>query len=204
MRLFPHSERFFDAFSALADRVTRCAVLLRDLLADPARADDVLAQTATLDHEAAALKHGVLQESAAAVVTPLPREDVHHVASLLSDMVSTLHDAAGRAQSLHLDASREPAVRLAEVVIRAARCMESSVGSFRERNYFDGRCGDMESLAHEGHAIYDAAVEALFAGSPDPVEVIRWKELYDVLEQAVEQCQAVEDALSSIVLANRG
>jgi uncharacterized protein Yka (UPF0111/DUF47 family) len=204
MRLFPHSERFFDAFSALADRVTRCAGLLRDLLADPARADEVLAQTATLNHEAAELRHQVLAEGAVAVVTPLPREDVHHVASLLSDMVSTLHDTAGRAQSLHLGTAREPAVRLAEVVLRAARCMEVSVTSIRERNFIDERCGDMDGLEHEGHAIYDSAVEALFAGSPDPVEVIRWKELYDTLEQAIERCQAVENALSSIVLANRG
>lgn len=203
MRLFPHSERFFDTFSALAERVTGCAGLLRDLLADPARADPVLARAAVLNREAGELRRSVLEEGAAAVVTPLPREDVHHVASLLRDMVSTLHDAAGRAQSLHLGTPREPAVRLSEVVIRAARCMESSVASFRDRNYIDERCTDMEGLEHEGHAIYDAAVEALFAGSPDPVEVIRWKEMYDVLERAIEQCQAVENALSSIVLANR-
>lgn len=204
MRLFPHSERFFETFSALAERVTACAGHLRDLLADPARADDILAQTLALNREAGELRHQVLEEGAAAVVTPLPREDVHHVASLLADMVSTLHDAAGRAQSLHLGTPREPAVRLAEVVVRAARCMESSVGSFRERNYIDERCTDMEGLSEEGHGIYDNAVEALFAGSPDPVEVIRWKELYDVLERAIEQCQGVENALSSIVLANKG
>ena len=203
MRLFPHSERFFETFSALAERVTGCALLLQELLADPARAHDVLARTSVLDHEAAELRHQVLEDGAAAVVTPLPREDVHHAASLLADMVSTLHDAAGRAQSLHLGSPREPAVRLAEVVVRAARCMEASVGSFRERNYIDERCTDMEGLSEEGHGIYDKAVEALFAGSPDPVEVIRWKELYDVLERAIDQCQGVENALSSIVLANR-
>jgi uncharacterized protein Yka (UPF0111/DUF47 family) len=202
MRLFSHPERFFEAFSDLAERVTRCAMLLKELLADPARADEVLAQTSVLDHEAVEMRQHLLVESAAVTVTPLPREDVHHVTSMLADMVSLLHDAAGRAQSLHLGAPREPAVRLADVVIRAARCMESSVASFRQKNFIDQRCGDMEGLSHEGHAIYDSAVEALFAGTPDPVEVIRWKELYDVLENAIERCEDVENALSSIVLAN--
>jgi uncharacterized protein len=204
MRLFSHPERFFEAFSELAERVSRCAGLLKELLADPARADEVLAQTAVLDHEATALRHQVLEEGAAVPVTPLPREDMHHVTSLLADMVSTLHDAAGRAQSLHLGTPREPAVRLAEVVVRAAKCMEASVASFQQKNFIDERCADMKGLSHEGQAIYDSAVEALFAGAPDPVEVIRWKELYDMLEHAIEQCQTVENALSSIVLANRG
>ena len=204
MRLFSHPERFFEAFSELAESVSRCAELLKELLADPGRGEEVLARTAVLDREATALRLQVLEEGAAVAVTPLPREDVHHVTSLLSTMVSTLHDAAGRAQSLHLGTPREPAVRLAEVVVRAARCMQSSVASFRQRNFIDERCGDMEGLSHEGHAIYDSAVEALFAGTPDPVEVIRWKELYDVLEHAIDQCQDVDNALSSIVLANRG
>lgn len=203
MRLLSHPERFFEAFSALADRVTRAAVLLRDLLMDPSRADDVLAQLAVLEHQAAEVRHQVLAEGAAVAVAPLPREDVHRVASLLGDLVSTLRDAAHRTQSLHLDTPREPAARLADVVVRAARCIEASVASFRERNFIAERCADMEPLAHEGQAIYDSAVEALFAGAPDPVDVIRWKEVYDLLEHTVEQCRAVENALASIVLENR-
>src|SRR5687767_9919131 len=77
MRIFSHPERFFEAFSGLAERVTRCAELLKELLADPARAEEVLAQTSVLDHEAVELRQQVLEEGAAVAVTPLPREDVH-------------------------------------------------------------------------------------------------------------------------------
>lgn len=203
MRLLSHPERFFEAFSALAEQVSSAAELLRDLLVDPSRADDVLARLAVLDHEAAGVREQVLAEGAAVAVAPLPREDVHQVASLLGDLVSMLHDAAQRTQSLHLDTSREPASRLADVVVRVTRCIQSSVASFRERDFIAERCADMEPLAHEGQAIYDHAVEALFAGAPDPVEVIRWKEVYDLLEHIVEKCGAVEDALFSIVLENR-
>lgn len=203
MRIFSHPERFYEAFSGLAERVSRCAALLGELLADPERADEVLARMTTVEHEAADLRAQVLQEGTQVPVTPLPREDVHHVASMLSDMVGTLRDAAGHARSLHLGSPREPAARMADVVVRAARCMEASVAGIRARNYIDHRCAEMEGLAEEAHGIYDTAVEALFAGAPDPVEVIRWKALYDVLERVVDQCQAVENALTSIVVANR-
>lgn len=203
MRVRSHPERFFQAFSSLAERVTRAAALLGELLAQPERAEEVLAQMAALDHEAAGIRHQVLEDGAAVAVTPLPREDVHQVVSLLADMVGMLADGAGRTQSLHLGTPREPAARLADVVVRAARCIEASVARLRDRDYIDARCHDMEPLAHEGQAIYDHAVEALFAGAPDPVEVIRWKEVYDVLEQAVEQCHRVDQALSSIAMENR-
>jgi uncharacterized protein len=204
VRLFSHPERFFEAFSGLAERATRCAELLKELLATPGNAADVQAQLSVLEQEALALRQQVMVQSAAVTVTPLPREDLHDVAALLSDLVAMLHDGAGRTQSLQLDTPREPAARLADVVVRAVRCIQLSVDSVRERDFIAKRCADMETLAHEGQAIYDHAVEALFTGSPDPVEVIRWKEVYDLLEHAVEQCQAVEAAISSIVLENRG
>lgn len=204
MRVRSHPERFFEAFSSLAERVSRASALLQELLAQPERADEVLAQMSALDHEATEIRHKVLEEGAAVAVTPLPREDVHQVVSLLADMVGMLADGAGRTQSLHLGTPREPAARLADVVVRAAQCIQASVARLRDRNYIEARCHDMEPLAHEGQAIYDSAVEALFAGSPDPVEVIRWKEVYDLLEQGMERCRAAENALSSIVLENRG
>lgn len=203
MRVRSHPERFFEAFSGLAERVSRAAALLKEVLAQPERAGEVLAQMAALDEEAAEIRHQVLAEGAAVPVTPLPREDVHQVLSLLADLVGMLADGAGRTQSLNLGTPREPAARLADVVVRTAQCIEASVARLRDRDPIDARCADMEPLAEEGQAIYDHAVEALFAGAPDPVEVIRWKEVYDVLEQAVEQCKRVDEALSSIVLENR-
>lgn len=203
MRVRSHPERFYAAFSGLAVQARQAAELLRDLLADPARSAEILASMAELAHEADALREHVMEESAAVIVTPLPREDVFEVALLLYGMVTRLTDAAGRVQTLHLDTPREPAARLADVVVRAAACIEVSVASFRERNYIAERCADMEPLAHEGQEIYDRAIEALFAGAPDPVDVIRWKEVYDLLEHAVEQCKDVETALSSIILENR-
>jgi uncharacterized protein Yka (UPF0111/DUF47 family) len=203
VRVRSHPERFFEAFSGLAERGSRAAALLKELLAQPERADEVLAQMSTLDHEAAEIRHHVLAEGAAVAVTPLPREDVHQVVSMLADLVGMLADGAGRTQSLHLGTPREPAARLADVVVRATECIEASVRRLRDRDYIDARCDDMEPLAHEGQSIYDHAVEALFAGAPDPVDVIRWKEVYDVLEQAVEHCHRVDQALSSIAMENR-
>lgn len=204
MRVRSHPERFYEAFSGLAAQARQAAELLRDVLAQPERSAEILDRMTELAHAAEALREQVMQHSAKVIVTPMPREDVFEVALLLYGTVTMLTDAAGRTQPLHLGTPREPAARLADVVVRATECIQASVAGFRNRDYAGGRCEDMEPLAHEGQEIYDRAVEALFAGAPDPVEVIRWKEVYDLLEHAVEQCRRVENALSSIILENRG
>lgn len=203
MRIRSHPERFFEAFSGLAERVTASAGLLRDLLADPARGDEVQERLGVLQEEARALREQVLVDSSSVPVAPLPREDIHSVTLLLTDLIAMLHDGAGRVRSLGLTDPREPAGRLADVLVRAAQCIEQSVAGLAARRLSGEPCGDMEPLAHEGQAIYDRAVEALFAGAPEPVEVIRWKEVYDLLEQAMERCGRVENALSGIVHENR-
>lgn len=203
MRVFSHPERFYEAFAGMAVQMCRSAELLRDLLAEPARADEILDSLAGSAREADALREHLIGEASAVAVAPLPREDVHQVALLLGEMVRMLNEAATVTQSLHLGAPREPAAQLADVVVRAARCIQASVASFRQRNFIAERCADMEPLAHEGQAIYDRAVEALFAGDPDPLEVVRWKEVYDMLEHMIEHCQKAENALASIVLENR-
>ena len=203
MRIRSHPERFFEAFSGMAERATRSAGLLRDLLADPARGDEVQAGLAVLQQEAEALRDQVLADSSSVPVAPLPREDIHSITLVLTELIAMLQDGAGRVRNLGLSGPSEPAARLSDVLVRAAQCLEASVAGIGNRRLKGEWCSEMEPLAHEGHAIYDGAVEALFAGSPDPLEVIRWKEVYDLLEQAMERCRAVENALSSIVQENR-
>lgn len=204
MRVLVRMGVFYDAFSRMAACGSRAARLLERLFAEPDRAPALLEELAQVDREAAELRRQVVDEVETAAVAPLAREDVHQVASLLYEMVHRFFDIARRTQPLHLGPTQPAALRLAEVLARAAECIEASVASFRQRNYPTARCTDMERINDEGDGIYASAIEALFEGSPDPLEVLRWKEVYDLLQQALEHCQALDHALDGIVLENRG
>ena len=204
MRAFGHKGHFYESFSGLASGVRRAAALLEQVIVEPARSAELLEQLAEVDQEASALRVTVIGQITDVLVTPLPREDVHHVASLLGDTVHVLHGAAQRALMLHLAHTQPAAAQLAGVLVRAGECIETTVASIQQRDYPTARCDDMAQLKDEGSAIWERAVEALFLGEPDALEVLRWKELYDELQEALEQCQALDHALDSIILQNRG
>jgi uncharacterized protein Yka (UPF0111/DUF47 family) len=202
--VFAHSRWFYERFSELAGRISRAAELLDQLFSQPERADEVLEALTRLDHEASELRDKVIGEIEGVPVTPLPREDVHRVASMLGDTVHRFNDAAHRTRTLHLGATPPGALQMSAVLVRAAACIETTVASFRQRDYPTARCEEMDSLNDEGRDIYARSIEELFAGHPDPLEVLRWKEVYDELDQALEQCRAMDHELDGIVLDNRG
>jgi uncharacterized protein Yka (UPF0111/DUF47 family) len=204
VRLFVKLGRFYDAFSGMATRGREAARLLERLFAERQQAAEILEELARVDGEAAALRTQVVEEIESVAVTPLAREDVHKVGSMLYELVHRFADIGRRTQPLHLGPTQPAALQLSGVLARAAECIETSVASFRQRNYPTARCTDLERINDEGDAIYARAVEALFEGSPDPVEVLRWKEVYDLLQQALEHCQELDHALDGIVLENRG
>ena len=204
MRVFSHSAWFYEQFSGLASRISEGAELLDRVLTQPDRAEEALEALSRVDHEASELRDKVIAEIEGVPVTPLPREDVHRVASMLGDTVHRFNDAAHRTRTLHLGATPQGAREMSAVLVRAASCIETTVASFRQRDYPTARCEEMESLNDEGRDIYARSIEALFAGHPDPLEVLRWKEVYDELDKALEQCRAMDHELDGIVLENRG
>lgn len=204
MSVFAHSRWFYEQFSGLAGHISAAAKLLDQVLSEPARSAQSLEALSRLAHEASELRDKVIGEIQGVPVTPLPREDVHRVASMLGDTVHRFNDAAHRTRTLHLSATPAGALEMSAVLVRAAACIETTVGSFRQRDYPTARCEEMEHLNDEARDIYAQSIEALFAGHPDPLEVLRWKEVYDELDRAVEQCRAMDHELDGIVLDNRG
>lgn len=204
MRVLLRSGWFYDRFSEMARRLAESARLLEQLFAHPERADQALAELTRLDHEASELRDSIIAEIESVAVTPLPREDVHRVASLLGDTVHRLSQTAHHIRPLHLGPTLPGAAQLSSVLARVAACIATTVDSFRQRDYPTARCDEMEQLNHEGRDVYARAIEDLFAGHPDPMQVLRWKEVYDELEGALEHCRALDHLLDGIVLDNRG
>ena len=194
---------FYAAFSDLARSASNAARILHLIFAEPHPFTGLLAELTEVERVAAEARQELVGVIDGATVTPLDREDVHQVASRLGGLVSLLHDTARGVQDLHLTHRAEPARALAELLVRATACIEESVTRLKDpAAVVEIRTG-MERLIEAGIEVYDRASGALFAGEPDPVEVLRWKEVYDALERALAECRSVQNALSSIALENR-
>ncbi|HEX8274798.1 MAG TPA: DUF47 family protein [Longimicrobiaceae bacterium] len=200
MRLRVHGQRFFDTFSRLAHIVTECARLQARLLAEPAIRGELVAEVAALEREASQLREAVVLDIEEVSIPPVDRGDVHRLASSLQGMVALLDENVRQVHTLELGPSPEAVGRLADVLVRAARRLEITVALLVERDTPGaGAADEMERLGEEADAISDAAVEALFAGSPDPLEAEKWKDLYDALTAAMQGLRQTERMVRNVV-----
>ncbi|HEU0078689.1 MAG TPA: DUF47 family protein [Longimicrobiaceae bacterium] len=202
MRLIPRDEQFFDLFNELAQRLAGSARLLQKLFADPAHIGEHVAAIKELEHQADHLTHDVIDRIDRSFVTPLDREDIHLLASRLDDVIDLLDGTARRAQMFHLTETREPARQLTAVLVRAADCLVEAVGGMKKPKVVQERAREIKLMEEEGDAIYHSAIGELFQGTPNPLDVIRWKDLYDKLEDALDQCDDVANVLESISIKN--
>ena len=194
---------FYQVFADLARAASEAARILHRILAEPHPFTALLAEMTEVERVAADARQELLDLTGNATVTPLDREAVHQVVSGLGGLVSLLHHTAQGVQDHRLAHTGEAARALAELLVRATGCIEESVAQLKHPEVVIEMRTGMERLCEEGIAIYDRASGTLFSGAPDAMEVLRWKEVYDALEQALAECRSVQNMLSSIALGNR-
>ena len=202
MRLLPKTENFYELFSEIAHRLSGSAVLLHRLFEDPANRSSYVAQIKRLEHEADYLTHDVILRIDKTFVTPFDREDIHALVSELDDVVDLIDGTARRAEIFNITTVCKPAVVLSEVIVRAATAVEEAVRGMKDAKLVKSNALELKRLEEEGDAIYHEAMGALFADTADPIEVIKWKELYDMIEGAIDGCEDVGNTLERIVLKN--
>ncbi|HEU4643576.1 MAG TPA: DUF47 family protein [Gemmatimonadaceae bacterium] len=200
MRLIPRDEAFFDMFEQLASRLTASAKLLTQLFAEPARLEQFTAAIKNVEHEADTITHDIISRIDKSFVTPIDREDIHLLASRLDNVVDLVDGTARRAAMFHITEVHPKAKQLCGVLVQACDAIEAAVLRMKDSKYVVEAGRQVKMREEEGDALYHEAVGALFRGTPDPLEVIKWKELYDTLERALDQCEDVSNVLESIAL----
>ena len=200
-RFLPRDEEFFAQFNQLAGHLSTSAKLLNDLFAqDPKRASDFCRSIKDEEHKADLLTASIIQRIDVSFSTPFDREDIHNVTTSLDDVIDLIDGTARRYIMFHIGETREPGQRLANIILRASAEIEAAVAGIRKAPIVRQRVAAIKQLEEEADAVYHEAVGALFAGTPDPVEVIKWKEMYDKLEGTTDSCMGVAQALQSLSL----
>ena len=201
-RLIPRDEQFFDLFDQLTAHLTESARMLAVLFDDPSHVGDHVRAIKDVEHKADILTSTINQRIDKSFVTPIDREDIHMLASRLDDVIDLLDGTSRRFEMLHIDVVKEPARHLARVLIQASEHIQIGVSSIRQPKLVSVQAVHIKKLEEEADAIYHAAVGELFAGHPDPLDVLKWKEMYDTLERATDSCMGVAQVLQSISLKN--
>jgi predicted phosphate transport protein (TIGR00153 family) len=198
VRFLPKDEGFFALFDRLADCVVESSRLLHRLFAEPARLAEHAAAVKKVEHAADDLTHEVMERLDRSFVTPLDREDIHALANRLDNVVDLMDGAARRAVLFGVGQPPPAAVQLAALLERAGASILQAVHGIRDPKLVFSHMREVKRIEEEGDQVYARALQDLFAGTPDPIHVIKWKEVLDTLEHALDEAEDVTNVLETI------
>jgi hypothetical protein len=202
VRFIPRDERFFDLFRDIADIMVQSAGELQTLFASPARLHEQVTRIKELEHAADKLTAEANRKVDTSFVTPLDREDIHTLVTRLDNVVDLIDGCARRAQIYRITETRDPAVRLCAVIGEACMHIRDAVSAMKKPQLVYEHGVKIKRLEEQGDAIYHDTLGHLFSDETDALTVMKWKDLYDALETAIDECHYVSLALESIALKN--
>jgi uncharacterized protein Yka (UPF0111/DUF47 family) len=202
VKFFAKDETFFDHFRQLAIHIQRSAVLLKELFDTPRDSARIAAAIKDVEHDGDAIVHVINQRIDTSFVTPLDREDIHLLAKRLDNVIDLINGAARRVVMFRVTETRFGGPEMAALLVRASAKILESVGDVTKRVAMLEHGRAMKALEEEGDVIYAQSVGSLFEHDMPAIEVIKWKEIYDALEHAIDECEDVSNVLESIALKN--
>ena len=202
--LFPRGgTEFFDFFERHAAKTLEAAKLLRDMLAHPKDAEQEAAQIKSIEHEGDQLTHKAIEMLHKTFLTPIDRSDIHLIASRLDDILDLIDSTAERIWLYKLKVTEPDVLSLASVLINAVTEVQKAMTQLRNLKDREGiirTCMEINRYENEGDQLIRKAVARLFNEEQDAVRVMKWKEIYDYLEDAVDRCEDVANVLEGVAL----
>ena len=199
-RLIPREERFYGDFSALADQIRKGADLLEDMLAPEKPVWDKADEIKEIEHKCDFITHEIFQRLNRTFVTPLDREDIHALARSLDDVMDAIDASATIVRLYHIDNVRFGARELTKTIVDSAEQVLCAMRALEGRKGVAECSVEINRLENEADRLHQAAVQSLFQDERDAIAIIKWKEIFDFLEQATDRCEDVANVIEGIVL----
>ncbi|GAC1446630.1 MAG: DUF47 family protein [Pyrinomonadaceae bacterium] len=201
--LIPKEEQYFSLFTQMTSHVYDAAHALKQMLADTSGDfTGHVARIKSIEHACDDTIHTVVMRLNKSFITPFDREDIYQLSGALDDIVDLIEDSARAMVMYDLHESTTHAKHFADVLLRMAMQLHEVVSMLARPNGMAPRLVELHRLENEGDDIYHAAIAELFRKSPDPLTVIKWKDIYEKLEMAVDRCEAVANIIESVIIKN--
>jgi hypothetical protein len=199
-RWIPREQRFFSDFVSLANELCNGAVLLEQMLAPEHPVWEKAAEIKDVEHRCDQIGHEVLQRLHRTFVTPIDREDIHALLQTIDDVIDDIDASADMLRLYRIQRVRPAARELAHLITASTKQVHRGLAALEARKGVPEVVAEIGRLESQADAVYQTAVGDLFETEPDPIAVIKWKEILDMLEGATDKCKDVATALEGILV----
>jgi uncharacterized protein len=193
---------FFDLFNQAGQNTLQAARMLQEMLDKWPDESGLARQLLLAEQEGDRITHDIVQLVNTTSVTPIDAEDIYALATKVDDIVDYTEETADFLGLYKIEAPMEQAQEMAEVLVKSCEQLAPALAALRGFKGLEQYWIEIHRLENEGDRLYRDAVAALFAGGIDPMVVIRWKDLFTVLERAIDATETVAHILEGIVIKN--
>lgn len=199
----PREEKFFDLLEEHAKGVQKGAVLFLEICNSWKRNHSGVAQMKELEHECDMTTHEILDKLNRTFITPIDREDIHILAKQLDDVIDTAHKIIVRMDLFGIEKSTPELCELATIFNESVSVVVKAVSSIRNlkrpQRILD-YCIEINRLENTGDRLSEKAILNLFQSETNPLEVIKWKEIYDLVEEVIDMCEDIANTIEATVV----
>ena len=203
LRLTPQKREFFVLLTQASANARAIARTLVDLLDEWPEERSKLRDIRELEHEGDRLTHAVVDLLNRTFVTPIDRDDLYRLSSAIDDVCDHVDEAADNIDAYEVRGVPEKARLQAEVIHGAASRLHEAVERLEGFKDSSRQLDALRELEDEGDRLVREAVAELFRSTTDPLTIIRWKDIHEQLEEAVDACETAADVLEAILVKNR-
>ena len=202
-RLIPREEKFFEFFTKAANNILDGAKVLVQMMDEQdGDLEKGWKRLEEFEHEGDKITHQIIRKLNRTFITPIDREDIHSLTVGLDDVMDLIEAVAARMSLYKIKQPTEEARKLAQVILKSAEEIVKAVSNLERLDDVMEHCIEINRLENVADDISREAIAGLFDKGHDPIDVIKWKEIYETMETATDRCEDVANIVESVALKN--
>jgi uncharacterized protein len=201
--LIPKDEKFFAMFKEMTGNIIDGAVLLKEMLDDYNDPAVMQRKIKDVEHKGDQLTHEIIKKLNKSFITPLDREDIYALSAALDDILDLIDASAQRFVMYNVEKPTPEAKELAFLILKGCQTVAKAVSHLGGKfEHIAEHCVEVNALENEADRVCRDAISRLFDEEKDPIQLIKWKEIYETLERATDKCEDAANILESVVVKN--
>jgi len=201
----PGEVKFYDYFEKASTNLLEGARLLQSLLDDYHDVDEVLAQITEIEHKGDFIVHEVTNLLPVTLITPIDSEDIQRLCFALDDALDTIHAAATRLSIYEVTEPKKTARRLARLIVEGATELDMAIKNMGDKKKYEevrNYIVQINTIENNGDRVLEDGLRNLVSRKEDIFDFIRWKEIYELLEQTTDRLEDAGDIIQKVMISN--
>ena len=196
---------FFDLFSRVMDDTCKAAEYLRDIFTNLNDIDDKMNKIEKLEHSCDRTIHDLIEHLNRSFVTPIDREDIFIIAKGVDNIIDSIEETAQDLKLFSITSIRPQSLEMTRLIIQCTQVLSvvvSELRNIRTSKIMQSKIIEVNHIENEGDTTYNKIIHDLFTNEKNPIEIIKWKEIFEDMESTLDSCEDIANVIEGIVSKN--